>query len=96
MADHADASGGRGLIRGEASNRPAAGHSRRRLLAGGAGFAGALVVGAAGWRTARGQEATPAADVTPPLIYNGLAFNADESAYDFMGRYFYMRLGQLF
>jgi outer membrane receptor protein involved in Fe transport len=36
------------------------------------------------------------ADATPPLIYNGLAFNADESAYDFMGRYFYMRLGQLF
>jgi len=35
-------------------------------------------------------------DATPPVIYNGAALNADESAYDFMGRYFYIRLGQLF
>ncbi|HEU4733846.1 MAG TPA: TonB-dependent receptor [Kofleriaceae bacterium] len=32
----------------------------------------------------------------PPAIYNGPALNADESAYDFMGRQFYVRLGQLF
>ena len=36
------------------------------------------------------------ANVTPPTIYNGPALNADESAYDFMGRQFYIRLGQLF
>jgi hypothetical protein len=35
-------------------------------------------------------------DATPPVIYNGLAFNADESAYDFMGRYFYLRVGERF
>ena len=35
-------------------------------------------------------------DATPPVIYNGAALNADESAYDFMGRYFYLRLSQLF
>jgi outer membrane receptor protein involved in Fe transport len=35
-------------------------------------------------------------DATPSLIYNGLALNSDESAYDFMGRYFYARLSQLF
>jgi outer membrane receptor protein involved in Fe transport len=32
----------------------------------------------------------------PPAIYNGPALNADESAYDFLGRQFYVRLGQLF
>jgi len=35
-------------------------------------------------------------DATPPAIYNGVALNADESAYDFMGRMFYIRLSQLF
>jgi iron complex outermembrane receptor protein len=34
--------------------------------------------------------------VTPPVIYNGGALNSDESAYDFMGRQFYIRLSQLF
>ena len=29
-------------------------------------------------------------------VYNGAALNSDESAYDFMGRYFYVRLSQLF
>jgi outer membrane receptor protein involved in Fe transport len=32
----------------------------------------------------------------PPIIYNGPALNADESAYDFLGRQFYIRLSQLF
>lgn len=36
------------------------------------------------------------ANVTPPIIYNGPALNADESVYDFMGRQFYVRLSQLF
>jgi outer membrane receptor protein involved in Fe transport len=36
------------------------------------------------------------ANVQPPAIYNGSALNADESAYDFMGRQFYVRLAQLF
>ncbi len=36
------------------------------------------------------------ADASPPIIYNGAALNADESAYDFMGRQFYVRLSQLF
>lgn len=35
-------------------------------------------------------------DAMPPVIYNGAALNADESAYDFMGRFFYVRLSQLF
>jgi iron complex outermembrane receptor protein len=35
-------------------------------------------------------------DNTPPLIYNGSALNADESAYDFMGRFAYVRLGHEF
>jgi len=35
-------------------------------------------------------------NVQPPVIYNGQALNADESAYDFLGRQFYVRLGQLF
>jgi outer membrane receptor protein involved in Fe transport len=37
-----------------------------------------------------------ALNVTPPVIYNGGALNGDESAYDFMGRQFYIRLSQLF
>jgi outer membrane receptor protein involved in Fe transport len=36
------------------------------------------------------------ANVSPPIIYQNLAFNSDESAYDFMGRYFYLRLSQLY
>jgi outer membrane receptor protein involved in Fe transport len=32
----------------------------------------------------------------PPIIYDGATLNADESAYDFMGRQFYIRLSQLF
>jgi outer membrane receptor protein involved in Fe transport len=35
-------------------------------------------------------------DARPPIVYNGAALNADESAYDFMGRMFYVRLSQLF
>ena len=36
------------------------------------------------------------ANTSPPLIYNGAVLNADESAYSFMGRQFYIRLGQVF
>ena len=36
------------------------------------------------------------ANSSPPAIYNGPALNADESAYSFMGRMFYVRLAQLF
>jgi outer membrane receptor protein involved in Fe transport len=36
------------------------------------------------------------ADVQPPAIYNGPALNADSSAYDFLGRQVYIRLGQMF
>ncbi|HEX8109564.1 MAG TPA: TonB-dependent receptor, partial [Kofleriaceae bacterium] len=32
----------------------------------------------------------------PPAIYNGPVLNADESAYDFLGRQFYLRLSQRF
>ena len=32
----------------------------------------------------------------PPLIYNGGVLNADESAYNFLGRQFYLRLSQQF
>jgi len=32
----------------------------------------------------------------PPVIYDGAALNADESAYDFLGRFLYVRLGQMF
>jgi iron complex outermembrane receptor protein len=35
-------------------------------------------------------------DAEPPTIYNGPALNTDESAYDFMGRQFYVRLAELF
>jgi outer membrane receptor protein involved in Fe transport len=35
-------------------------------------------------------------DARPPVIYNGAALNADESAYNFLGRQFYLRLSQLF
>ena len=36
------------------------------------------------------------ANAQPPAIYNGPALNADSSAYDFLGRQFYVRLGQMF
>jgi outer membrane receptor protein involved in Fe transport len=36
------------------------------------------------------------ANTQPPFVYNGQALNTDESAYDFLGRQFYIRLGQLF
>ena len=36
------------------------------------------------------------ANVSPPTIYNNIAQDADPSAYDFLGRQFYIRLGQLF
>jgi outer membrane receptor protein involved in Fe transport len=36
------------------------------------------------------------ANSSPPVIYNGPALNADESAYSFLGRQFYVRLAQLF
>jgi iron complex outermembrane recepter protein len=35
-------------------------------------------------------------DVQPPAVYNGAALNADSSAYDFLGRQVYVRLGQMF
>ena len=35
-------------------------------------------------------------DARPPAIYSSAAPNADASAYDFMGRQFYVRLGQRF
>ncbi len=35
-------------------------------------------------------------NVQPPIIYNGPVLNADESAYDFLGRQFYLRLSQQF
>ncbi len=35
-------------------------------------------------------------NTTPPVIYNGTALNSDESAYNFLGRQFYVRLGQVF
>jgi hypothetical protein len=37
-----------------------------------------------------------AANAIPPTIYNGGGLNSDESAYDFLGRQFYLRLSQLF
>jgi outer membrane receptor protein involved in Fe transport len=36
------------------------------------------------------------ANSSPPVIYNGPVLNADESAYSFVGRLFYVRLAQLF
>jgi len=33
-------------------------------------------------------------DARPPTIDNGRALNTDESAYDFIGRQFYLRRGQ--
>jgi len=36
------------------------------------------------------------ANASPPTIYDGGALNSDESAYNFMGRQFYVRLSQLF
>jgi iron complex outermembrane receptor protein len=35
-------------------------------------------------------------DRQPPAIYNGASLNADPSSYDFMGRFFYFRVGELF
>ena len=35
-------------------------------------------------------------DQRPPLIYIGFAGDSDASTYDYMGRYFYARLSQLF
>jgi iron complex outermembrane recepter protein len=35
-------------------------------------------------------------DQRPPLIYVGFAGDSDASTYDYMGRYFYMRVSQLF
>jgi outer membrane receptor protein involved in Fe transport len=35
-------------------------------------------------------------NAAPPLIYTGVALNTDPSAYDFIGRQFYLRLGQEF
>ena len=35
-------------------------------------------------------------NATPPLVYNNTAQDSDASAYDFLGRQFYIRLGQLF
>ncbi len=35
-------------------------------------------------------------NAVPPAIYNGAALNADESAYDFLGRQSYLRLSQRF
>lgn len=35
-------------------------------------------------------------DQKPPLIYTGFAGDSDASTYDYMGRYFYARLSQLF
>jgi len=35
-------------------------------------------------------------DRPPPSIFNGTALNADESAYDFVGRFFYARITQAF
>jgi iron complex outermembrane receptor protein len=37
-----------------------------------------------------------ALNVTPPLVYNNIAQDADPSVYDFLGRQFYVRLSQLF
>ena len=36
------------------------------------------------------------ADQKPPLIYVGFAGDSDASTYDYMGRYFYARVSQLF
>jgi outer membrane receptor protein involved in Fe transport len=35
-------------------------------------------------------------DQAPPLIYVGFQGDSDASTYDYMGRFFYMRLSQLF
>ncbi|HTJ41431.1 MAG TPA: TonB-dependent receptor [Kofleriaceae bacterium] len=36
------------------------------------------------------------ADTPPPFIYNGFYANSDASTYDFMGRFMYVRLSQMF
>src|SRR5262249_25363482 len=35
-------------------------------------------------------------DQAPPFVYNGFLANSDASTYDYMGRYMYVRLSQLF
>jgi outer membrane receptor for ferrienterochelin and colicin len=35
-------------------------------------------------------------NTTPPLVYNNTAQDSDARAYDFLGRQFYIRLGQAF
>jgi outer membrane receptor protein involved in Fe transport len=54
-----------------------------------------------GLKTAQGTTRITAgmnnvANATPALIYNGGGLNSDASAYDFMGRQFYLRLSQQF
>jgi FtsP/CotA-like multicopper oxidase with cupredoxin domain len=66
MAEPKSSEPGGHVLRRDAIER-AARCSRRRVLASGTGFAGALMLGAAGWRSARGQEATPAAAMSPPI-----------------------------
>jgi outer membrane receptor protein involved in Fe transport len=36
------------------------------------------------------------ANVQPPAVYNAPGLNTDPSAYDFLGRQAYVRLGQMF
>jgi outer membrane receptor protein involved in Fe transport len=35
-------------------------------------------------------------DQDPPNIYNGFLATSDSNTYDFLGRFFYVRLSQLF
>ena len=54
------------------------------------------------WRRDRAGRATfqvgvnNVFDATPPLVYNAAAANSDASAYDFIGRMFYVRVAHLF
>ena len=64
-------------------------------------YATADVYLAYGLKTSQGSTQITAgmnnvANATPALIYNGGGLNSDASAYDFMGRQFYVRLSQLF
>ena len=36
------------------------------------------------------------ANQAPPYVYAGFLANSDASTYDYMGRFFYLRLGQSF
>ncbi|HEU5432954.1 MAG TPA: multicopper oxidase domain-containing protein, partial [Thermomicrobiales bacterium] len=67
MTEPNSSAAGGSFVRRRDALQPGAGCSRRRLLASGTGLAGALVLGAAGWRSAQGQAATPAAGMSPPL-----------------------------